>query len=42
MELRGKYVIVIGEREGVPAPAIASVVKTAGADPVLVQTHCFV
>ena len=42
MELRGKRVIVIGERDGVQGPAIADCVKSAGAEPLLVQTQCFV
>jgi glycine reductase len=42
MELRGKKVIVIGERDGVQGPTIAACVKTAGAEPVLIQTQCFV
>ena len=42
MELKGKRVIVIGERDGVQGPAIEACVKSAGAEPVLVQTQCFV
>ena len=42
MELKGKKVIVIGERDGVQGPAIEAVLKSAGADPVQVQTQCFV
>ena len=42
MELKGKKVIIIGERDGVQGPAIAACVKSAGAEPVLVQTQCFV
>lgn len=42
MELRGKRVIIIGERDGVPGPAIAACVRSAGAEPVMVQTQCFV
>ena len=41
MELKGKKVIILGERDGIPGPAIAEVVKSAGGVPVLVQTHCF-
>lgn len=40
--LRGKKVICIGERDGIPAPAIAECVGNAGAEPVLVLTQCFV
>ena len=42
MQLRGKRVIVIGERDGVQGPAIEACVKSAGAEPVLIQTQCFV
>ncbi len=42
MELKGKKIVIIGERDGVQGPAIAACVKSAGAEPVLVQTQCFV
>ena len=42
MELKGKRVIIIGERDGVQGPAIEACVKSAGAEPVLVQTECYV
>ena len=42
MDLKGKKVIIIGERDGIQGPAIAECVKSAGAEPVLVQTQCFV
>jgi glycine reductase len=42
MELKGKKVIIIGERDGVQGPAIAACVESAGAEPLLVQTQCFV
>jgi len=42
MELKGKRVIILGERDGVPGPAIEACVRSAGGEPVLVQTHCFV
>ena len=42
MELKGKKVIVIGERDGVQGPAIEACMKSAGAEPVLIQTQCFV
>jgi len=41
-ELKGKKVIVLGERDGVAGPAIAACVRTAGAEPVFVETECFV
>jgi glycine reductase len=42
MQLRGKKVIALGERDGIPGPAIAEVVKTAGAEIVLTMTQCYV
>jgi betaine reductase len=42
IELRGKRVIAIGERDGVPGPSLAHCARSAGAEVVLEQTHCFV
>ena len=42
MQLKGKKVIAIGERDGVPGEAIAECARGAGADVVLVQAECFV
>ena len=42
MQLKGKRVIIIGERDGIQGPAIEACVKSAGAEPVLAQTQCFV
>jgi betaine reductase len=42
MDLRGKRVIIVGERDGVPGPAIEECVKSVGAQAVMVQTQCFV
>lgn len=42
MQLKGKKVLVIGERDGIPAPAIAECVRSAGAEVVLALTQCFV
>jgi glycine reductase len=42
MDLKGKRVIIVGERDGVPGPAIEECVKSVGAVPVMVQTQCFV
>ena len=42
MDLRGKQVIAVGERDGVPGTAIANCARSAGAEVVLEQTHCFV
>lgn len=40
--LKDKKVIVIGDRDGIPGPAIEECVKTAGADVVYSSTECFV
>lgn len=40
--LKGKHVIVIGDRDGVPGPAIAQCAESAGADVVYSSTECFV
>lgn len=42
MQLKGKKVIILGERDGIQGPAIAACLQSAGADPLLVQTQCFV
>lgn len=42
MLLQGKKVFVVGERDGVPAPAIAECVKAAGAEVIFMDTQCFV
>ncbi len=38
----GKQVIVIGERDGIAGPAIASCVETAGGSVAFMATECFV
>jgi betaine reductase len=40
--LDGKKVIVIGDRDGIPGPAIAECAKSAGGDVVFFSTECFV
>ena len=40
--LEGKKAIIIGDRDGIPGPAIAECVKTAGAEVVFSSTECFV
>ena len=42
MDLKGKQVIVIGERDGVPGPALRRCAESAGATVLLEMTHCFV
>lgn len=40
--LKGKKVIIFGDRDGVPAPAIEKCVTAAGAKVVFAATECFV
>lgn len=40
--LRGKKVIVIGERDGIPSPAIEECLKTVDVKPVFSLTQCYV
>ena len=42
MELKGKKVIAVGERDGVAGSAIAKCAESAGAKVILELTHCFV
>jgi hypothetical protein len=42
VKLEGKKVIALGERDGVPGPAIAECMRSAGAEVVFVETECFV
>ena len=42
MKLKGKKVIIIGERDGIQGPAIEACVMSAGGKPVVIQTQCFV
>ncbi len=42
MELRGKKVIALGERDGVPGPALSECARAAGAEVVFSYTQCFV
>jgi betaine reductase len=42
MELRGKRVIAIGEREGVQGPSLKVLAESAGAEVVFAVTQCFV
>jgi betaine reductase len=42
MVFEGKKVIIIGDRDGVPGPAIEECVKSAGAEVVFSATECFV
>lgn len=40
--LKGKKVVIIGDRDGVPGEAITECAKTAGAEVVFSSTECFV
>lgn len=42
MTFKGKRVIIFGERDGVPGPAIAECMKAAGAEIAYAVTECFV
>jgi hypothetical protein len=42
VKLDGKKVMALGERDGVPGPAIVECVRSAGAEVVFVETECFV
>jgi hypothetical protein len=42
IDLKGKRVLVIGERDGVNGAAIEACVKSAGAQVLYVETQCFV
>jgi len=40
--LSGKKVVILGDRDGIPGPAIEECVKTTGAEIVFSTTECFV
>jgi hypothetical protein len=40
--LKDKKVIAIGDRDGIPGPAIEECAKTAGAEVIFSSTECFV
>lgn len=42
MQLKGKRVIAIGEREGVQGPSLKELAESAGAEVVYSVTQCFV
>ncbi len=42
MELKGRKVIALGERDGVQGGAISACVAEAGGEVVLEKTYCFV
>lgn len=40
--LEGKKIIAIGDRDGIPGPAIEQCAKSANAEVVFASTECFV
>jgi betaine reductase len=42
MELKGKKVIALGERDSIAGEALAEAVTSAGAHVVMIRTECFV
>lgn len=38
----GKKVIIIGDRDGIPGPAVEECLKSTGAEIVFSSTECFV
>lgn len=42
MDMKGKKIIALGERDGIQGAALAECAKGAGAEVVLEMTHCFV
>jgi hypothetical protein len=42
IQLSGKRIIAIGERDGVQGAALSACARAAGASVILEQTHCFV
>jgi betaine reductase len=42
MNIKGKKVIALGERDGIQGTAIAECARSAGAEVILEMTHCFV
>ena len=40
--LNNRKVIIVGDRDGVPGPAIEECIKTSGAEVVFSSTECFV
>lgn len=42
VDLKGMKVVILGDRDGIPGPAIEECVKSAGAEVVFSTTECFV
>ena len=41
-DIKGKHIIIVGDRDGIPGPAIEECVKAAGGDVAYSSTECFV
>lgn len=42
MELKDKLVLCLGERDGIPGPALQACVESAGGQVIYCDTQCFV
>jgi len=42
VDFKGKKVIILGDRDGIPSPAIEECVRSAGGEIVFGATECFV
>jgi betaine reductase len=40
--INGKKIIILGDRDGVPGPAIEACIKSTNAEVVFITTECFV
>lgn len=40
--LKGKKLAILGDRDGIPGPAIEECIETTGAEVVFTTTECFV
>ncbi|EHQ89304.1 Glycine reductase complex selenoprotein A [Desulfosporosinus youngiae DSM 17734] len=40
--IKGKKVIVIGDRDGIPSQALEDCVRSAGGNVIFAMTHCYV
>lgn len=41
VEFKGKLVLALGERDGIPAPALEKCVQSAGGQVIYSATQCF-
>lgn len=42
IDFKGKLVLCLGERDGVPGPALQACVESAGGEVIYSDTQCFV